>query len=746
MSCATTGRLEHGTLRTTPQDAPLLRQIDDEWANYYKNITEDDIRKAVHVDSLFHEYSFTVNHETHDLYFYGIKNGNYHKRRDFSWLLEDSPRNIKIAALRSELNSAQDDNIALRNELDTAQSTSSALRGELNTAETAIVALRDELDAAQTYNDALHNKINALLKSKSWKATHPLRVFMTHVKNFNLYASRFRNALRYIVRGNFAGFRLRIQTIKNEKKFEVLSSGSSSHIWCVMATPHTLFIANLIAARLRSHGRDVDIRTVAPDDFTHDMYIVLCPQMFKKLPPGEKRISFQLEQSVSSRWFNDDYYKILENSFAVLDYSLQNIDFLSRKGIIYPNIFYVPIGAMQNYMPIKKATYKKYDILFYGDSASSPRRQKMLSVIRKNFNLRECSEIFAEEMAEEIRSARLVVNIHYYENALLEMPRIQECLSLGVPVVSESSLDQGDYPEIIGAVNFFEQGDENSMLEMIASALSKDTDQEMINTAIDRGSERFNFMFDRALSALGLLPVENVLEGNLPLQHDATQFTLSMPETIQRRRVYEENKPIGYTLFDGLRARPGWIGCGLSYSALAKHALQNGLRRLTVIEDDVLLPDDFDLKMCSVHAYLDIQEQSGEAWDVFAGVVAVLHDNTELVKYEQFNGITFLTLNKMTSMVCNIYSERGIRLLASWDHTNRDDQKNTIDKHLESQPGLRVIVALPFLVGHREELHSTLWGFQNTTYASLIEASETALKTMLMSAKAAESVGARGHV
>jgi len=567
-------------------------------------------------------------------------------------------------------------------------------------------------------------------RSKSWRITHPLRLLMTRVISIRQQLNRVRNALRYISRGDFDGFKRRIRTIKAERTFEILSRGNSPKVWCVLATPHTLFIANLIAARLQSHGWDVDIRTTAPDEFAHEMYIVLCPQMFNKLPPGEKRISFQLEQSISSRWFSEDYFRTLENSFAVFDYSLTNIDFLSNHGIAFPRVYYVPIGALPGYMSQQVPSRKKYDVLFYGDAASSPRRQKMLSVIRKNFKLHECSEIFADEMAGEIRSARLVLNIHYYENALLETPRIQECLSLGVPVVSECAQDQDDYPEINCATTFFEQSDENAMVAAVASALHAGIDQQKINTAVDRSAERFYFMFDRALVALGFLPPDKVLEDNLPLPNGATKIALSMPETIRRRRVYEENKPDGYTIFDGLRARPGWVGCGLSYSALAKHAIRQGLKRLTVIEDDVLLPGDFELKMQIVHNYLDKHE--GE-WDVFAGVVATLHENTEIIRHEQFAGMTFLTLNKMTSMVCNVYSARGMRLLASWDHTNRDDQTNTIDKHLERQSGIHVIVALPFLVGHREELHSTLWGFQNTTYVSLIESSEKKLYSMLES-------------
>jgi SAM-dependent methyltransferase len=71
-TCATTNRPEHGTRRTTPENAPLLAEH-GEWEDYYKNLTEQDIRDVIDVDSLFSEYHFEENTESFDLYFYGMK-------------------------------------------------------------------------------------------------------------------------------------------------------------------------------------------------------------------------------------------------------------------------------------------------------------------------------------------------------------------------------------------------------------------------------------------------------------------------------------------------------------------------------------------------------------------------------------------------------------------------------------------------------------------------------------------------
>jgi len=70
-SCATTGRQEHGTSRTTPQDSPFTHK---EFNDYYMNLTEYDIRQIQGFDDSFSKMKFKVNKRTKDLYFYGIKN------------------------------------------------------------------------------------------------------------------------------------------------------------------------------------------------------------------------------------------------------------------------------------------------------------------------------------------------------------------------------------------------------------------------------------------------------------------------------------------------------------------------------------------------------------------------------------------------------------------------------------------------------------------------------------------------
>jgi hypothetical protein len=68
MTCATTGRPEHGTTRTTPQDSPLTIGLG--W-DYYKNLTEQDFRNNFSIEGMFKAFQFKVGGT--DLYFYGVK-------------------------------------------------------------------------------------------------------------------------------------------------------------------------------------------------------------------------------------------------------------------------------------------------------------------------------------------------------------------------------------------------------------------------------------------------------------------------------------------------------------------------------------------------------------------------------------------------------------------------------------------------------------------------------------------------
>jgi SAM-dependent methyltransferase len=72
MSCATTGRLEHGTTRTNPDASPFTTAA--RW-DYYRNLTARDVEGAVHLAGWLSDWGFWTNFITRDLYFTGLRRG-----------------------------------------------------------------------------------------------------------------------------------------------------------------------------------------------------------------------------------------------------------------------------------------------------------------------------------------------------------------------------------------------------------------------------------------------------------------------------------------------------------------------------------------------------------------------------------------------------------------------------------------------------------------------------------------------
>jgi hypothetical protein len=74
-TCASTGRGEHGTRRTTPQDSYGTIGNVEGWTDYYKNLVVEDLDQSIGIKRTFdHARAYYHTHYA-DLYFWGIKKG-----------------------------------------------------------------------------------------------------------------------------------------------------------------------------------------------------------------------------------------------------------------------------------------------------------------------------------------------------------------------------------------------------------------------------------------------------------------------------------------------------------------------------------------------------------------------------------------------------------------------------------------------------------------------------------------------
>jgi SAM-dependent methyltransferase len=72
-TCASTGRGEHGTRRTSPGDSyGTIGRLED-MSDYYKNLTVSELNHALDLNEKFSCWNSYYNSSSHDLYFVGIK-------------------------------------------------------------------------------------------------------------------------------------------------------------------------------------------------------------------------------------------------------------------------------------------------------------------------------------------------------------------------------------------------------------------------------------------------------------------------------------------------------------------------------------------------------------------------------------------------------------------------------------------------------------------------------------------------
>lgn len=202
---------------------------------------------------------------------------------------------------------------------------------------------------------------------------------------------------------------------------------------------------------------------------------------------------------------------------------------------------------------------------------------------------------------------------------------------------------------------------------------------------------------------------------------------ISLPEYLDRHESFlNADISTRFTMFNGIRMLPGWKGCAWSYKAVAAKALQSGARRLTICEDDAFFSQDFNQYFCAINRYLDRTE-----WDVFNGVMTRVTGRPEIMKRRKLGENHIIHTPHMMGMVFNVYNRTALEWIADWDPEGGGAETNTIDEWLNKMPGLKVVSAVPFLAGHREEAHSTIFGFKNTRYSGMIRATEREIMAMV---------------
>lgn len=593
---------------------------------------------------------------------------------------------------------------------------------------------KDTINHLNNELSELNRIISLYENSTSWKITKSIRVLGRISRIAKLVTRKVVQDPKLISKGYSAYKKYGITHVFNKiKSFsnpvyintgrEPIDITKQKNVY-ILTTKHCFFIANLIKSNLSKIGISSTIIFEEPKNgFGKGVHFVICAQMFEKLP--DTYIAFQLEQSVNSRWFTERYLTVLENSYAILDYNLDNIQYLQEQGLYYNQMYYMPIAFHNNYYV--NDVKEEYDVLFYGD-LNNERRKKYISELSKHFKVKVVSEVFAEDLYKELAKAKVIVNIHYYEGALLETTRLFECLSLNKLVVSETSSDSDRYPELKYCVDLVEIDNISAMIDRVSYWLHNEEKRrrkiEENKKYLANYSNWFEYYFLRFMLAHDWLDFDTFYSlVNKHIQFSSDFVCLSLPETVARSKDFDKDNLFGIEKFPALRHSKGWIGCGMSYKFLLRKAKDLRLANITICEDDVEFKDNFDKNYHEIKSYLRTQKD----WDIFSGLIADFNGQTNVLSIESTKNREFIKIDKMTSMVMNIYSDKFYDKLLSWDERNFNVEKNAIDRFIESNSGCQTITTNPYLVGHKEDLNSTLWGAKNDIYSEMIKVSEKKL-------------------
>lgn len=579
--------------------------------------------------------------------------------------------------------------------------------------------LTDKLHESQIKIDSLNNKIGYIESSNTYKLSLALKKMVRLVAPED---TARRNAIRFIINSIRAKIRRRNTATDTSDFAPIVERYEPLLIYFllniqpeinILCSIQTVFVAKLIQAELNSLGKHCHIYTNNDHiEYTDELYFIICPQVFSQLP--RNYIVYQLEQSVSSRWFTKEYWSILHNALSIFDYSQDNILYLENNGIPMKKIFYLPIGhiPLGNIGNNSNEKLKDKKIIFYGDDKSE-RRTAMLSKLQESFEICIINNLYGDELYDILKNAYLVLNINYYDNSLLETVRLQECLSLGVPVVSEASHNMYEYDsDLIECITFFRENDVNDAISIITNIINS---TELYNQICEKTIKymnqdelHFSFYFKRfllAYDAIDFYPVSDlgcrIFEKKVAAEGiQCNNLCLVLPEAVDRKRLFLNHK-YDFIQIEGLRHYIGWIGCGLSYKHIANFAKSMN-NDIIVCEDDVDFPDNYDEGIKIVKEYLTLMEGQ---WDMFIGFITDIIPETKILRIDCYKGREFIYFDKACSAVFNIYSKRIRDKIITWDYNNRVSAN--VSDRFYNDDGYKFVMTYPYFVGHAADLCST---------------------------------------
>jgi SAM-dependent methyltransferase len=145
---------------------------------------------------------------------------------------------------------------------------------------------------------------------------------------------------------------------------------------------------------------------------------------------------FNLEQVGSNGAALTPEYMKLIAMLPTLDYDPHNQRIYAPSSAS-PLVTFLDAPYLRAAQPAAPLAERPLDLLFFG--SGNERRRELIALIEATGRQVTVFDqpLYGPERDELIVQAKAVLNLHFYESARLEQPRISHCLSLGTPVISE---------------------------------------------------------------------------------------------------------------------------------------------------------------------------------------------------------------------------------------------------------------------------------------------------------------------
>lgn len=201
------------------------------------------------------------------------------------------------------------------------------------------------------------------------------------------------------------------------------------------------------------------------------------PNYYLQQPLPPNTIIVNLEQFYDgSRWDNTEYLELL-SKYQVWDYNLVNIRWLALKGI-KAKLFRRLHSPKLETISVLPEELKDIDVLFYG--AITEERKAMREALQRRLPDKKIfflTNIWGEQRDQLIARSKITLNIHGYPSNIFETSRVGHLLSNKAFVISETSVDDCDYPELDKGLIRVERGE---MVEEVTKYLDLPEDRKRI--------------------------------------------------------------------------------------------------------------------------------------------------------------------------------------------------------------------------------------------------------------------------